>query len=120
MRKGRRFSFDYDFPGVVGCYVSTLVFGGFFSGRQKGWSLVSVQPGRLSMASISSFVCDFSLLLSCLLVLSIHGHALAGKDVREGAFMSELAVALHEPGADFFLTGLYRGVGEGAGSSNST
>ena len=119
MRKERRFSFSYDFPGVVGCYVSALVFGGFFSGQKKSSSLVSVQPGRLRVTSISSFVCDFSLLLSRLLVLSIHGHVLAGKDVREGAFMSELATTLHEPGADFFLTGLYRGVGEGAGSSDS-
>ena len=56
--------------------------------------------------------------LGRLLVLAIHGHALAGKDVGEGAFVAKLAVALYEPGADLFLlAGLEDLVREGAGGA---
>jgi len=57
--------------------------------------------------------------LSRLLVLSIHGHVLAGKDVCKGAFVPKFTISLDEPGADILLAGLYTGVGEGAGRSGS-
>ena len=56
--------------------------------------------------------------LGRLLVLAIHGHALAGEDVGEGAFVAKLAVALYKPGADLFLlAGLEDLVREGAGGA---
>lgn len=57
-------------------------------------------------------------LLGGLFVLAIHGYALAGEDVGEGAFVAELAVALDEPGAGLLLgPGLGGAVGEGAGAA---
>lgn len=53
--------------------------------------------------------------LSCLFIFSIHGHALAGEDMGEGALVAKLAVALYEPSTDvFLLTRLVYGVREGA------
>ena len=56
--------------------------------------------------------------LSSLLVLAVHGHALAGKDVCEGALVAELAVSLYKPGADLLLLAWFEDVvGEGAGGT---
>ena len=56
--------------------------------------------------------------LSGLLVLTIHGHALAGEDVSEGALVAELAVSLYEPGTDLLLLAWFEDVvGEGAGGT---
>lgn len=53
-----------------------------------------------------------------LLVLAVHGHALAGKDVSEGALVTELAVSLYEPGTDLLLLAWFEDVvGEGAGGT---
>ena len=54
--------------------------------------------------------------LSGLLVLAVHGHALTGKDVCEGALVAKLAVSLDEPRAYFLLLAWLEDlVGEGAG-----
>lgn len=41
--------------------------------------------------------------LSSFFVLPIHRHALAWKDMSQGALMAELAVSLYKPCADFLL-----------------
>ena len=54
-------------------------------------------------------------MLRRLFVLAIHRHALARQDVGQGALVSELAVALDEPGACFLcLAGLASAVREWA------
>ena len=56
--------------------------------------------------------------LSSLLVLAVHGHGLAGKDVGEGALVTELAVSLYEPGTNLLLLAWFEDVvGEGAGGA---
>ena len=56
--------------------------------------------------------------LGSLLVLAVHGHGLAGKDVGEGALVTELAVSLYEPGTNLLLLAWFEDVvGEGAGGA---
>ena len=56
--------------------------------------------------------------LSGLLVLAVHGHALTGKDVCEGALVAKLAVSLYEPGADLLCLAWFEDLmGEGAGGA---
>lgn len=75
----------------------------------------SVRP----FPSLSSRGCCCSN-LSCLLVLSVHSHALAGQDMCQSAFVPKLAVALDEPRTGLLLSAwFYQIMGERAGRSSS-